>query len=387
MPPRIAVLASHVIQYQDPFFRLLAAEPELDLTVLYCSRAGAEVYRDEDMKTTLKWDLEMLQGYDYHFLRNFGFGDGYTRLINPGVIPAILRGHYDAVILFLGWGTITSLLAIAACRMTNTPFLLFGDSSFPPPAATFKGKMRAAFMRTIVRLTSGFLTSGKVNAEYYRHYGADPSRFSLVPWAIDNERFANTPTDPELRRRIGARDDQLVIVFSAKFIPRKDPMTLLRAVDAMRQRDRALVLFLGHGELRGELEAFTRERNLQVHFAGFINQADLPKYYKAGDVFVLPSLDEPRGSVLNEAMACGLPVIATDRVGAVGDIVLDGENAFVFEPGDVQALSRALDRLIEEPGLRERMAQRSRVLIADWDYAHGVRGVKDAVQRIARGER
>src|ERR1043166_65876 len=92
---RVAILASHVIQYQDPFFRLLGREPGIDLTVLFCSPADAQVYRDADMQTTLRWDIEMLTGYEHVFLRNFGFGDGYTRLVNPGIVPKILRGNFD----------------------------------------------------------------------------------------------------------------------------------------------------------------------------------------------------------------------------------------------------------------------------------------------------
>lgn len=377
---RVALIASHVIQYQAPFYRLLAREPCLDLTVFYCSRAGAETYHDADMKTTLRWDIDLLGGYRHLFLRNFGRGDGYARLINPAIVPAILRGNYDAVILFLGWGTITSILAMAACRIAGTPYFLFGDSSFPPPDRF----PRALFLRTVVRLAGGFLVSGVLNAGYYAHYGADRRRFHLVPWAIDNERFEGAsrfePGEREaMRARLGIRDDQLAIVFSAKLVPRKDPLTLLRAVDAMRHRDRAFVVFLGHGELREELERFARERGLGVHFAGFVNQADLPKHYAMCDVFVLPSTYEPRGAVINEAMACGLPVIVTDRCGSIGDIVLDGENAFIYPAGDADELARDLDRLVEDSALRARMAQRSREIIATWDYARGVEGVKEAV--------
>ena len=162
---RSCSVASHVIQYQDPFFRLLAADPEIDVTVFYCSRAGAEVYRDADMQTSLRWDIELLQGYRHVFLRNFGCGDGYTRLINPGVMPAIARGNFDAVLFFLGWGTITSLLGIAACRVTDTPFFLYGDSSFPPPEDTWRARMRAAFIRGVFALASGFMVSGVLNAD------------------------------------------------------------------------------------------------------------------------------------------------------------------------------------------------------------------------------
>ncbi len=378
---RVALVASHVIQYQAPFFRLLAQERDLDLHVLYCSRAGAETYHDAEMGTTLRWDLDLLSGYRHSFLRNFGKGEGYERLINPGIVPALLRGNYDAVIFFLGWGTITSLLGIAACRIKGTPFFLFGDSSFPPPPRF----LRDTFLRNLFRMTEGFLVSGVVNAKYYEHYGADPSRFFLVPWAIDNTRFIEgsrfAPGEREaMRERFGFRDDQLVSVFSAKLIARKDPMTLLRAVDRMQHRDRGAILFLGHGELRAELEQFVRERNINAHFAGFVNQTDLPKYYAAGDVFVLPTLDDPRGTVTNEAMACGLPVIVTDKLGAVGDIVLDGDNGFVFPAGDDAMLARQLDALIENPSMRDRMAQRSRELIDAWDYTRGVRGVMEALR-------
>jgi glycosyltransferase involved in cell wall biosynthesis len=381
---RLAVVASHVIQYQDPFFRLLAADPDLDVTVFYCSRAGAEVYRDADMQTSLRWDIELLEGYRHVFLRNFGWRDGYPRLINPGVMSAIARGGFDAVLFFLGWGTITSLLGIAACRIAGTPFFLYGDSSFPPPEDSWRAKLRARFIRSIFALASGFMVSGTLNADYYRHYGGNPKRFFLLPWAIDNERFASAsrfePGEREaMRAKFEIAPEQVAFVFSAKLVARKDPMTLLRAADRMHHRDRAAVVFLGHGELRGDLESFARERGLNVQFAGFVNQADLPKHYAMCDAFVLPSTYEPRGAVINEAMACGLPVVVTDRCGSLGDIVQEGDNAFVYPAGDADALARALDALMNDD-LRAHMGQRSREIIATWDYARGVEGVKEALR-------
>lgn len=376
MTKRLAIVASHVIQYQDPFFRRLAKE--VDVTVYYCSRAGAEVYRDEDMGTSLRWDIELLQGYEHVFLRNFGWGDGYTRLINPGIVTKVAR--YDAVLLFLGWGTITSLLAIAACRATGTPFFLYGDSSFPPEVRNWRDRVRAAFLRGVFQLASGFMVSGALNAEYYAHYGAKRERFFLLPWAIDNERFANAGGARDaMRTRFGIGAEQVAFVFSAKLVARKDPMTLLRALARMQQRDRAVVVFLGHGELREPLESFAKEQQLNVRFAGFVNQADLPEHYAMCDAFVLPSTYEPRGAVINEAMACGLPVVVTDRCGSLGDIVLEGENALVYPAGDDAALARAMDALMDDT-LRARMGQRSREIIATWDYARGVEGVKEALR-------
>lgn len=382
---KVALIASHVIQYQAPFFRLLAQERDLDLEVIFCSTDGAEVYRDAEMHATFRWDLDLLGGYRHRFLHNFGSGEGYTRLINPSIVPTLLFGRYDAAIFFLGWGTITSLLGIAACRMSGTPIFLFGDSSIPPPETTLVSQMRAGFLRGLFGLTDRFLVSGVWNADYYRHYGADEARFHPVPWAIDNARFENgsrfAPGEREsMRAQLGIGADDLAIVFSGKLLPRKDPMTLLRAVDAMQHRDRAVVIFLGDGELRDELESFAKARGLRVHFAGFVNQTELPKQYAMSDVFVLPSLDDPRATVVNEAMASGLPVIITDRCGPAGDIVRHGENGYVMHPRDLASLARHLDALAASPALRARMSQRSREIIATWDYAAGVRGVMEALR-------
>lgn len=387
---RIAIVASHVIQYQDPFFRLLSADPAIDLTVLYLSDAGARMYRDADMSTALKWDLELLTGYRHLFLRNLvrDSNRGWTRHINPSIVLALLRGQYEMVIFMLGWGSISALLGIVTCRLAGISFFLYGDSSFPPPEVTMRQRLRARMLRLLFRNTSGFMVSGALNADYYRHYGADPDRFFLLPWAVDNDRFAEAsrfaPGErASMRQRLGIRDDQTVFVFSAKLVERKDPMTLLRAYEQLPGRDRAAVLFLGDGVLRQPLETFAREHGLaDAHFAGFVNQSELPKHYGMSDVFVLPSTYEPRGAVINEAMACGLPVIVTDRCGSIGDIVLDGENAFIYPAGDAAALARAMATLVDDPARRERMARRSREIIATWTFARGVEGVNAALSYL-----
>jgi glycosyltransferase involved in cell wall biosynthesis len=390
MRSRLAIVASHVIQYQDPFFRMVAEAPDVDLTVLYCSRHGVDQYRDEDMKTTLAWDIDLLQGYRYEFLPNMA-GDpnaGFTRLVNPAIVPALIRGRYDAVIFMFGWGAVTALLGIATCWLMRTPFFLFGDSSFPPPETSLRAKVRAAVMRMLFGLTTGFMVCGELNAAYYRHYGADERTFFLLPWAVDNDRFVRaaqiTPAERNaLRTRYGIAADAVVILFSAKLVARKDPMALLRAFAQMRHRARAALVFMGDGELRPELERFAREQRLEgVHFIGFINQREIPQHYAMSDVFVLPSLYEPRGTVINEAMVCGLPVVVTDRCGPIGDIVQENDNAFIYPAGDVDALRAALDRLVSDDALRARMAGRSLAIIATWDFRRGVEGVREMLRWV-----
>jgi glycosyltransferase involved in cell wall biosynthesis len=386
---RVAIVASHVIQYQDPFFRLLAQEPALDVTVLFCSDEGASVYRDVDMGTSLRWDLDLLHGYRHQFLRNRGRGNGFFRLLNPELAVAIARGHYDAVVFMTGWAWASAWLGFAACWLLRVPFLLFGDSSFVPEERSIRARLRSGILRALFGLTSGFLISGAFNADYYAHYGADRRRFFPMPWAIDNDRFfAESRFAPgerdALRKRYGIAPDRMVILFSAKLIERKDPRTLLAAFAAMKHRDQAALVFMGDGVLRPELESMVAEQGLRdVHFIGFVNQTEIPKHYAMSDVFVLPSAFDPRATVINEAMASGLPVILTDRCGPVGDIAREGENAFVIRFGDRRTLAERLDRLAADEALRRRMGERSREIIAPWSYEAGVRGLADGVRFVA----
>jgi len=383
---RLAVVASHVIQYQDPFYRRLAAHPGIDLTVFFCSAEGAKTYHDVGMGTTLRWDLELLQGYEHRFLRHFGWGQGFFRLVNPGLVPALVRGNFDAVLFMTGWAWLSAWIGFAACRVAGIPIFLYGDSSYVPDEKSVRAKLRAGVMRALFGMTSAFLISGKLNADYYKHYRADPRRFFPLPWAIDNERFvegsAFAPGERDaMRERYGIAREELAVIYSGKLIERKDPMTLLRALARMTHP--AIAVFLGDGALRADLERYARKQNIRAAFIGFVNQTDLPRHYAMGDAFVLPSHFDPRATVVNEAMACGLPIVITDRCGPSADIVRHGENGYVFAPGDDAALATHLDALARDAEMRARMAQRSREIIATWSYAEGVDGVVEALRSVA----
>jgi glycosyltransferase involved in cell wall biosynthesis len=237
-------------------------------------------------------------------------------------------------------------------------------------------------------MVTGFMVSGVRNGDYYAHYGGRRETFFLLPWAIDNDRFADAGRldagrRSALRSIYGIPPQAVAILFSAKLVARKDPFTLLRAFARMERREKAALVFMGDGELRAPLEAFVREHGLaNVHFTGFVNQGEIPRHYAMCDLFVLPSTFEPRGAVINEAMACGLPVIVTDRCGSIGDIVVDGDNGFVFTAGDDTQLASLLDAVTGDAALRARMGDRSRRIIGEWDYARGVRGVKEMLRWV-----
>ncbi|MEX2454894.1 MAG: glycosyltransferase family 4 protein, partial [Rhodospirillaceae bacterium] len=144
---------------------------------------------------------------------------------------------------------------------------------------------------------------------------------------------------------------------------------------------RPYLLIAGDGELRAELEALAADApEGSVRFLGFRGQTELPPLYDICDVFVLPSDTEPWGLVTNEAMNAGRPVIATTEVGAARDLVADGDNGFVVQPGDIDALSGALLKLFSDPELRARMGRRSLEIVGAWSFREDVEGLREALR-------
>ena len=392
---KLAVVASHVIQYYGPMFRLLAANPKVDLHVIFCSRQGQEPYLDHQFGVRLKWDLPLLSGYEHEFLRNFAPTEqGFFRRINPGILRALWRHRPDAVWVN-GWGTLSMWMTYLACLAMRIPYFVYGDTAFVSERAGLGGKVRKILLRALFSRAGGFLLQGTMNGDVYAHYGADRRRFFLVPYAVDNDRFhADSRMTSEERRRSrgehGISADKIVILFSGKLLPGKNPIHLLQAMERMRNRDRVAVAYMGDGVERDRLVAYAKARGLDhVHQLGFRNQSEMPKIYGFSDILVLPSSRDHRGTVTNEAMACELPVIITNMVGiyGAGDILREGENGFIYEDGDLDALANLLDRLVEDPDLRRRMGQRGWEIIRGWSFERDVEGVVQALSYVTKGKR
>jgi glycosyltransferase involved in cell wall biosynthesis len=391
-PYRVAFLTSHPIQYQAPLFRALAAHPELDLTVLFCSDWGVTPYRDEGFGHQVQWDVPLLDGYAHEFLPNRARKpgvEGFWSQVNPSVVGRVRQGGWDALIVH-GWARATNLMAIRAALAARVPVILRGENNLLPAVSPWKARARRAALPRFFRRASAFLAIGRHNAGFYRAYGVPEDRIFLAPYAVDNDFFlaraeALAAEKAELKRALGIDPALPVVLFSGKLTAVKRPADLLRAFEVAASRHPAALVFLGDGALRADLEAYVKALAVpNVVFAGFRNQSELPRVFGAADVFVLPSGFERWGLVVNEAMCFGLPVIASDQVGAAGDLVAEGENGFVYPAGDVDRLGRALERLLGDAELRARMGAASRERIRGWGIPQDVEGVRAALARVAR---
>jgi glycosyltransferase involved in cell wall biosynthesis len=202
---------------------------------------------------------------------------------------------------------------------------------------------------------AGALPIGQLNAAFYDRYGNIPH--FRAPYSVDDARFraasdAARSMRTERLTSLGLDPRRPTAIFSGKLTPRKRPLDAVQAIE--RRGGELNLLMLGDGPLREEVGRF--EAQLPVRCLGFVNQADIPGWYAAGDVLVLPSESEPWGLVVNEGMACGLVPVVTDAVGCAPDLVQGvGE---IVPVGNIDELAGALVRASQDAFARREMIRR-----------------------------
>jgi glycosyltransferase involved in cell wall biosynthesis len=387
-PFRLAIIASHVIQYQGPLFQALANSPEIDLTVLFCSRQGLGNYHDKGFGRDVKWDTPLLDGYRSEFIPNHSPCPNASRfwgLINPAVIRRLREGGFDAVWVH-GWANATNWMAMLTAVAAGVPLVVRGESNTIRSPGLAKRILRSLVLRALFKRVSGFLIIGSSNVDFYRSLGVPEDRMFFTPYAVDNDFFLAQADSlagekAELKRKEMIPENCPVVLFSGKLIPRKRPMDALLACEELLRDQKAALIFLGDGPLRHVLEGYVSQKQLpQVHFPGFRNQTELAKFFVMADAFVLPSDHDSWGLVVNEAMCFGLPVVVSDAVGAAVDLVKQGLNGFVYSAGDVAGLAQRLREVLADPVRSARMGRASRQLVQEWGYKEDVMGVLACLQ-------
>ncbi|MBX6330728.1 MAG: glycosyltransferase family 4 protein [Gemmatimonadaceae bacterium] len=385
---RLAILASHPIQYFTPIYRLLAAHPHLEVDVFYCRDFGVRPRYDKQFGRVVRWDTEQLAGYRHRFLLNVSpISDTFNPLhaVNPGAFFRMLRG-YDALWVN-GYLYPSNWLAAFAGALTGTRLLMRSELRLDGERHGRWARVRDRLIRGWVARSDALLYIGAENRAAYLAYGADPRKLFFTPYSTDVDRFANAaqmPADARavLRARWGVPPDAVVVLYVGKLTARKHPEALLR-LGVPSAFPRLHVVIAGSGPMEGELSASAASLGAtSVTFLGFVNQAKLPEVYGLGDIFVMPSEREPWGLVLNEAMASGLAPVVSSDVGAAADLITPDETGFVFESRAWDAMTRHVQRLAADDALRARIAEAARARSSRYSHAAAAQGVLDALAAL-----
>lgn len=367
---RVGVVLGEPTPYRAPQLDRVSRLPDLDVTVVYCART----VQRRSPTTELDHRAVFLDGPSLPLTRLLH----HDYPVTPAIRRVLDRERFDCLVIG-GWSLYGTQAAILWARRHGVPYLLISENHLREPRPGWITALRRLVLPRLLRPAAGHLVTGTLAREHALAFGARPGTVEIFPNTIDVEAFAADvdalrPRRAELRRAFGLPDDAVVVLYVGRLIPMKAPRALVEAVG--RAGPPVHLLVVGDGPERPALEGAP-----QAVFTGTLDRARLAEAYAAADALALLSWRETWGVVVNEAMAAGLPLVLSDRVGAAADLLEPGGNGELVPPGNADAAAAALSRLAADPDLRRRYGARSRELVRPWGYEPGV----EAFARAVRG--
>jgi glycosyltransferase involved in cell wall biosynthesis len=390
---RALFVCTHPVQYAGPMFRRMEHDDRLQILVAYCSLEGAKTYLDREFGVSFAWDVPLLDDYRWVCVPNRSWWPGLGHawgLFNPGLWDLVRSNMPDAVILLTGYKYLSFWIALAAAKVQTIPVIFGTDASElgARDGRRWKSSVKRWLWPALFGLADVITVPSTRGVRLIESLGLLRKRIVLTPYVVDNDWWTQRAAIVDraaVRRAWHVPDDAPVVLFCGKLQKWKRPQDLLRAFARANVRGSHLI-FAGEGPLRRDLEKETisLELNRQVHFLGFANQTQLPDIYRASDLMVLPSEYEPFGLVVNEAMLCGCPVVLSDRVGAGDDLVMPGQNGFVFPRGDVDALAAILREVLPDSERLKTLGEAAQKRMCAWSPSQGIDSIAEAVECAVR---
>jgi len=383
MTRRIAILTEIISPYRIPVFNALAKHEGIDLKVIFLSETDPilrqwRVYKDEIR-------------FSYDVLPSWRFRTGGSHfLLNAGLAASLEEFSPEAIVCG-GYNYIAYWLALRWAHRRRIRFILWSESN----VRDMRGQRQPVefFKAHFLKRCDGFVVPGKAAFEYLRLLGAAAESIFTAPNAVDNAFFAAQAAEvrskpAEFREKFGLPRRFLLLV--GRLVPEKGVFDLLEAYAKLESglRSEVGLVFAGDGVSREELTQ--RARRISpgaVCFPGFAQREDLAGLYALAEALVLPTHSDTWGLVVNEAMACGLPIIVSGVAGCSADLVEDGWNGYVVPPRDSEKLRVAIDSLLRQPDLKQEMSARSMERIQNYSPEACADGLAAAAISAGTGAR
>jgi glycosyltransferase involved in cell wall biosynthesis len=368
VPPRVAILPPVPVPYREPLFRSLAERGHVIPHVVYLAA------RQPGWDQPESWFSDA-EGYGSEILRSWQrTRPGRTPITVPrGIGRALSRARPDCVVSW-EYGP-TTMRALAWARRRRVPLVIF--SELTPWSDSGLSGLQLRVHRALAPRAAGFIVASSQGVERLRGMGVDPARAEV---ALQNADLGH------IRPAAPATAGPVRILAVGRLVPAKNLDGLIRAfADAGFEAGEAELELRGIGPLADELSALAVDLGVPARLPGAATPEELGDVYASAHALALVSTYEPFGVTLREGAAAGLPLIASRRAGAVGDVAVEGENALVIDPDDRASLAGALRRIVREPELRERLGAGSRAVTQRHPATADVEAWERAILRLAPG--
>ncbi|MEP7144206.1 MAG: glycosyltransferase family 4 protein [Ferruginibacter sp.] len=381
---RLAIISSHPIQYNAPWFALLAKSANIQVKVFYTwGQLASEKKFDPGFGKEIAWDIPLLEGYDFTFIPNISKQPGthhFRGIINPMLISEIEVFQPGAVLVF-GWA-FDSHLKVLRYFKGRLPVLFRGDSTLLDEEKGFKKLLRRFFLRWVYRHIDYALYAGENNKQYFIAHGIKQRQLVFAPHAVDNNRFTADadraiPNMRVSRKKLGIEEGDFVLLFAGKFEVKKNPFFIIELAKKITH-PRAKFLMVGNGaEKDNILRAASSDK--RIIFSDFQNQKEMPLIYTLADVFILPSIGpgETWGLSVNEAMACKKPVLVSCKAGCAADLVMENKNGLIIDTADTGETVNYINQLMLDTAKLRQMGNISFGHIQNFSFEKIVQAIEN----------
>lgn len=382
MKCRLVIVTEIISPYRIPVFNALARNPEIDLYVVFLAETDPSMRQWHVYKNEIQFHYEVL------YSKRYRVGQ-HNLLINRG-LKNVLRQVNPDVVLCGGYNYIASWQALHWTRRRQIPFLVWMESTQQDHR---KGHwIVERVKKKFLQQCNGVVVPGKSSFQYAATFGVASNTIFIAPNAVNNDLFCKGADAARANCASIQQAKQLpsrFFLYVGRVVREKGVFDLVEAygkLDPKLRQDLALVL-VGDGPDRLELMRMaSRIIPGSIQFRGFAQREELPSYYGLAETFVFPTHSDPWGLVVNEALASGLPVIASNAAGCVADLMEDGGNGRVILPHDPERLAAAIVEIAQDESLRNRMGQRSRKLILNNTPQCCANGIANAALAFRRVE-
>jgi glycosyltransferase involved in cell wall biosynthesis len=379
--PKLVIVTEIIAPYRIPVFNALARRLEIDLQVIFLSENDPTQRQWLVYKNEISFTYEVLPSWRQRLGK-------YNVLINRGVHSALNRTQPD-VVLCGGYNYLASWAAAYWARIHRVPLLLWSEST----AFDLRRRYRVVeFMKMrFLKMCSGFVVPGASSLNYLKDLEIEEQPIFTAPNAVDTSLFSNLAeaarrNESLLRSRLGL--PQRYFLYVGRLLRAKGVFDLLDAYAQLKTdlRSKVGLVFVGDGADRLNLiERASKITHGTIQFPGFVHREELPEIYALADGLILPTHSDVWGLVVNEAMACNLPVIVTGVAGCALDLVENDWNGFVVAPCDPSQLAVSMENLASDSAKRLEMGCRSRQRVDAYSPTAWAEGMVEAVQSVLKG--
>lgn len=310
---------------------------------------------------------ESLHQYPINILFRASFEE--TSLIGRTVkIAEAIRRYRPDIVILPGYSDLSYVIALLFSRLSGMRVIVAVDSTyFDRPRRWYKEKLKSLF----IRLCDAGFCYGTRSKEYLVSLGMDEKNVFIRCQATPFETTERLHDEAKGRRDALIRQlgfKPLNFVYVGRLAHEKNITSLLKAYNfvlhSSQNASKWGLILVGEGKERPNLERMIKADNIEgVSFVGGKSWKEVPLYYSLSDLLILPSVSEPWGLVVNEAMICGLPVLVSNRCGSACDLVIEGGNGFTFDPLNWEELAQKMAAFVNDEVDRKAMGKLSRKII------------------------